>query len=136
MNESLNDFGLDPVNEPQPESSTVETFSSDPNLKEVKDSGWLPDYQSPSHRTHWQHSLGVTPRIVQIFFSPNPGGSPAYPVMWSWSTNMSGNPVTVSVNDEYVNLEIYGGNPLHGVWNPDTAWTRFSKGYWRIFVVA
>jgi hypothetical protein len=95
------------------------------------DSGWQPANNHSNNYATFDHDLGVIPSDLTIYFSVDQ--ETAYPLTWSWSSSSSGNPVTILANDQVVQLAIYAGSPLHGVWNPNTGWTYFTQGYFRVF---
>lgn len=94
--------------------------------------GWVADNNSSSHVAALRNPAGVSLlSSLTIYFSP--GGDPAivYPLQWSYSPGASGNPVTIEVTAANINLHIYSGEPLHGVWEARTStWRNFSSGYW------
>jgi hypothetical protein len=95
------------------------------------DSKWQPANNHSNSYSTFDHGLGVIPSELNIYFSVDK--ETAYPLTWSWSSASSGNPVTISVNDQVAKLAIFAGAPLHGVWNPNTGWTYFTQGYFRVF---
>lgn len=113
-------------------SAAATPFS--PETQADYDSGWVLDSNSSSHRTEFKHGLGYVPRRTSILFSPEPGGLRVWPLTWSWNSGNSGNPVSISMTDKYVFLEIWYRAPLHGVWEADAGWTSYTSGYWRVFL--
>ena len=104
-------------------------------LKPDYDSGWVADNRSRNHRTVFTHGLGVVPSRVTILFSPTAPHKTVYPLLWSWTEELSGNPVTVELSTTQLVLNIWSGGPLHGVWSGDTEqWTEYDSGYWRVLL--
>lgn len=93
-------------------------------------SPWTPDSNHSSHATVFRHELGVIPKSLMVMFSPDQ--QTAFPLLWSWSPGGSGNPVTISMDTATVTLQIFSGEPLHGVWNATTGWTTYGDGYWKV----
>jgi hypothetical protein len=92
---------------------------------------WKLDNNSTNHVTSWDHSRTFPVASVIVYFSP--GGTPAamFPVSWSWSIEVTGNPVTIELTEKKLNLHIYSGAPLHGSWNGfSSGWSIYSSGYW------
>lgn len=104
------------------------------NPRVCSESGWIYDDNRTSHTTIWRHDLGVTPRRISILFSPDPDQRRVIPLAWSWTIDSSGNPTSVEMGRRAVQLHIWNGAPLHGVWRPDTGWEKYSEGYWKIMV--
>ena len=98
------------------------------------ESGWLFDDNGTSHTTSWRHDLGAIPRRVEIHFSPDPADGTVYPLMWSMTSDSTGNPISIDMDRRFVRLHIYNGAPLHGVWTPQTQWKKYREGYWKIIV--
>jgi len=95
------------------------------------DSGWKDDSNSTNHATVFEHGLKVIPSQLMVYFSADK--DTVYPLTWSWSANNSGNPVTISMNDRTITLNIVGGFPLHGVWTAtNSTWTAYTNGCWRV----
>jgi hypothetical protein len=68
-----------------------------------------------------------------IYFSPGGDGSVVYPLNWTWTWQSSGNPVTVEVTQNKINLHIWAGTVLHGVFDASAvAWRYYNEGYWRV----
>jgi hypothetical protein len=97
-------------------------------------SPWTADSNGSSHITPFPHGLGVVPQSILILFSPDQ--ITTYPLQWSWNSDYSGNPVTVSMDATNVTLNIFAGAPLHGIWSPITGWTTFTNGYWKVIAKA
>jgi len=96
------------------------------------DSGWQLANNFSNHMVAIDHNLAAIPSQVTILFSPDK--QTVYPLNWSWGANSAGNPVTISMNDTSVDLAIFAGAALHGVWNPANAqWTMYTQGYFRVF---
>ncbi|QCP52583.1 hypothetical protein FAZ95_25840 [Trinickia violacea] len=99
------------------------------------DSGWQPADNQTNHNLLFAHKLGVTPSQISIFFSPDQETS--YPLLWPWSNNTSGNPVSIWADTKAVTMSVFNGCPLHGNWNGQTAsWTYWSSGFFRVFASA
>ncbi len=98
------------------------------------ESGWIYDDNSSDHTTVWRHDLGTTPRAISILFSPDPNQRRVMPKTWSWHDQNPGNPVSIEMGRRSVHLHIHKNGPLHGLWRPDTGWTHFREGYWKIIV--
>ncbi|WP_194467114.1 hypothetical protein [Bradyrhizobium sp. CCBAU 53340] len=96
------------------------------------DSGWVSADNKQDRTITIKHSLPSAPTEVTMWFSPSPNGEPEYLLNWSWSADLSGNPVTIAANRSSVTLNIYKGVPLHGVWDPLSGWHQFSAGYFRV----
>jgi hypothetical protein len=52
--------------------------------------------------------------------------------MGYFQSNLTGNPVTIRVDSEAIELEIWSGVPLYGVWDPDAGWTMYQEGYYKV----
>ena len=88
-----------------------------------------------SHETVFQHSLGIAPTDLTLWFTPTLVEGEAeqvHPVAWSWHYANSGNPVSIMLSNEEIKLTIWGGSPLHGFWTPAGGWQKFKTGYWRV----
>ena len=99
------------------------------------DSGWQSDNNLTSHDTVFQHSLGIPPSSLTIWFTPalvEGEAEEVYTATYSWHSAYSGNPVSIIVNSEEIKLSIWSGSPLHGFWTPTGGWRRYSTGYWRV----
>jgi hypothetical protein len=97
------------------------------------DSGWVADSNSANHVVSFAHNFGTPPRIHQIFFGPGADISVVYPLTWSWAAPSSANPVTIELTTQSINLNIYSGVPLHGVWDGSSAqWRYYANGFWRV----
>lgn len=94
------------------------------------DSGWQEANNHSNNAVTFAHGLGVIPSQTTIMFSADK--QTVYPLTWSWSSDSSGNPVTIWMNDNVVVLEIYKGVALHGAWDNVTGWTKWSQGYFRV----
>ena len=113
---------------------TAEDNVPDKNVFEAGapyDSKWVYDSNVNNHTVVLEHKLGVIPRRIMIFFSADK--ETVYPLMWPWYYTHSGNPVTISVDKNSINLNIFQGATLHGVWSPEEGWKSFKGGYWRAF---
>lgn len=97
-------------------------------------SPWTLDSNAQSHKTVFQHGLGVIPATVQVMFSADL--ETAYSVTWSWDSGYTGNPVCIGMDDQTVFLEVYSGAPLHGIWDSLGGWTTFQHGYWKVVASA
>lgn len=96
------------------------------------DSGWQLANNFSNHMIAFQHNLASIPSQLLIVFSPDK--QTTYPLNWSWGSSSSGNPVTISTTDSQINLAIFAGAPLHGVWDPTNGqWTKYTQGYYRVF---
>jgi hypothetical protein len=96
-------------------------------------SPWTSDSNQTDHATVFQHGLGVVPQSILVLFSPDQ--VTVYPIHWPWAANLSGNPVTISMNATTITLNIFSGNVLHGVWSPGS-WTTYAHGYWMVIAKA
>lgn len=104
------------------------------NPVNCSESGWIFDDNASDHTTVWRHDLGTTPRAISILFSPDPGQRRVMPLTWSWHDTNAGNPVNIEMGRRAVRLHIHRNAPLHGLWRPETGWTHFREGYWKIIV--
>lgn len=96
------------------------------------DSGWSYDVSSGNHFVSFEHNLGQIPSQIVIWFSPDK--ERVYPLIWSWTYQGSGNPVTISMDAQFIKLAIWAGATLHGAWDPGTSqWSLYKGGYWRVF---
>ena len=98
------------------------------------ESDWIYDDVSKNHTTVWRHNMGVTPRAISILFSPDPDKGRVFPLVWPWQWQQTGNPQTMEMGRRAVLLHILAGAPLHGVWRPESGWTQWREGYWKIIV--
>lgn len=100
--------------------------------------GWKADHIENNHVTSWSHGLGsANVAMITVYFSPGGDDAVVYPVVWSHEKLSSGNPVTIELTREHVNLHIWSGSPLHGAWNARAAdgrghWTTYATGYWNV----
>ncbi len=102
-------------------------------LSGCADSGWLPASSRTSNILTFNHGLGAPPLRVHVQFSPTAEGAIVYPVTANWSSDTTGNPVTIAVDRESVRLHIWDGAPLRGVFNPQSGgWVRHQAGFFRI----
>jgi hypothetical protein len=68
---------------------------------------------------------------LTVYFSPGGDDPAVFPVAWNWAVDVSGNPVTIELTAKKLNLHVYSGAPLHGVWNGFSAgWSIYNSGYW------
>lgn len=93
------------------------------------DSGWREANNHSSNKVAFDHNLGVIPSQITVLFSADK--ETVYPLTWSWLDTHSGNPVTISMDDKVISLEIYSGGPLHGVWTAKNDWDFHKQGYFR-----
>ena len=93
---------------------------------------WALDNNSTNHVTALPNTLGKTvPSAVTIYFSPGGDSSLAYPVEWNWGSASAGNPVTIEMTANRINLHIFSGAPLHGMWDAQSGqWRVYTTGYW------
>ncbi len=112
---------------------SIETMASEAVFQTTADydSGWQEANNHSSYEVSFDHGLGVVPSQVSIMFTSDK--ETVYPLMWSWEKGDSGNPVTVSMTDNVVKLQISDNSPLHGAWKAREGWTRWSQGYFRAF---
>ena len=94
--------------------------------------GWTPDNNSTNHVTALPNTLGKTvPSSMTVYFSPGGDSSLVYPVQWSWGSSSAGNPVTIEMTANRINLQVFSGAPLHGLWDAANGqWRYYSTGYW------
>lgn len=98
-------------------------------------SPWTADSNTTNHNLVFEHDLGTIPTSLCIQFSVDL--KTVYPLTWSWEANLSGNPVSVWMDDHSITLAIFSGATLHGWWSGQTgAWTQASSGYWRVIASA
>jgi hypothetical protein len=96
------------------------------------DSGWLAANNQTNNQVPFLHGLEAIPSSFAFLFSPDL--DTAYPLLWSWVAQYSGNPVTISMNSNVILFQISSNFPLHGAWDSSTgAWTTWSQGYFRVF---
>jgi hypothetical protein len=96
-------------------------------------SGWIKASNSQNTVLRFIHGLPAAPTSVAVWFSPDEKGAVSYPILGYWSSAQTGNPVTIRVDQEAVELHIFGGAPLHGVWDAKTEkWTMYADGYFRV----
>ncbi|WP_081472951.1 hypothetical protein [Burkholderia ambifaria] len=105
------------------------------------DSGWYPADNKINRNLLFTHGLGYAPTDISIVFSPDQ--ERLYPLIWSWSYQWSGNPVTILVTATAITLSIWDGSeeadgsplrPLHGAWDGQAgSWTFWKEGYFRVF---
>jgi hypothetical protein len=96
------------------------------------DSGWQTADNQINHNLLFAHKLGVTPSQISVFFSPDQETS--YPLLWSWSSASSGNPVSIWTDAKTITISLFSGAPLHGNWNGQTgSWTNWNSGFFRVF---
>lgn len=107
-----------------------------PGFKEL---GWKQATNSGNNTLIWPHSVRGTPSIVLIYFSPTGDASAVYPLTWSWLWSHSGNPVTIKVTTAQVEMHIWAGAPVHGVYDAQAAsgagqWSLYSSGWFNVVV--
>jgi hypothetical protein len=103
------------------------------NGSDCFDSNWVPTTNVPNHTLPIPHTLGKAPRFINIYFSPTGDSSNMMPVLWPWSATASGNPVSISVTDSQILLEICACAPLHGYWSANNGqWVTYSSGSFRV----
>lgn len=107
-----------------PDPCTVGTF----------DSGWFYDSNEVDHITTLRHDFGYLPKFINLWFSPTASDGEVYLKSWSWLASHSGNPVSITIDIETINLHIWNGAPLHGSWDPrrEEPWAKYNTGFWRV----
>jgi hypothetical protein len=106
-----------------------------PRQKKAGDfvSVWVKASNSQSTILRFLHGLPAAPTSVAVWFSPDEKGAVSYPILGFWGVGQTGNPVTIRVDQEAVELHIWQGAPLHGVWDAKTGqWTEYTDGYFRV----
>jgi hypothetical protein len=104
-----------------------------PDSSECFDSGWQPVSNSTSAAFIYRHRLGVTPRSITAWFSPTADGVRAFPLVWNFPRPEAGNPVTIEARPDAIIINIWGGAPIHGIYDgTKETWTTFNQGFYRI----
>ena len=86
------------------------------------DSGWQSDDAFTSHETVFQHSLGIPPTNLTLWFTPalvEGEAEEVHPVIWTWSPGYTGNPVSIIVNNDEIKLTIYARLGVKEAWVVD-----------------
>lgn len=113
--------------------ATAEVLTCGIAVKRCSTSAWVPASSGTSYVLRIPHGLGVVPSAVNILFSPNENGLPAYPIDIAWTPQTTGNPVTVAVTDAEVELHMFKTAHLRGVFDAKTeSWLTFPKGFIRV----
>jgi hypothetical protein len=100
--------------------------------KRCFDSGWMKADNSKNTTLRLPHGMGGTPARLQVWFSPNATGVPAYPTEFRWPSTDSGNPINISADDTDIRIAISANIYLRGIWDADTdRWTHYRSGYLR-----
>jgi len=97
------------------------------------DSGWIADTKLENHSLKIRHNLKKIPANISLWFTTDPKGNNAFPILWGWKVEHSGNPVTIEVTINDVMIHIWSGTYLHGVWSPKNEWQQFDSGFWRVY---
>ena len=104
-----------------------------PDSSDCFDSGWQPVSNSTSAAFIYRHRLGVTPRGITAWFSPTADGVRAFPLVWNFPRPEAGNPVTIEARPDAIIINIWGGAPIHGIYDgTNETWTTFNQGFYRI----
>lgn len=97
------------------------------------DSGWVAASNAKSNSLIMEHGLGRLPKSLTIWFSSTNSGNSAYPLLADWTPSDSGNPICIRADQRVVEICIYEGYPLRGVYNSKTTlWERNSTGFFRV----
>jgi hypothetical protein len=97
-------------------------------------SGWVQASNAQHNKLRFVHGLKEPVTRLAVWFSPDANGSVSYPILGFWDQGYTGNPVTIRVDSEAIELEIYSGAPLHGAWDVASGWTTYKEGYYRVIV--
>jgi hypothetical protein len=104
-----------------------------PDSSDCFDSGWQPVSNSTSAAFIYRHRLGVTPRGITAWFSPTADGVRAFALVWNFPRPEAGNPVTIEARPDAIIINIWGGAPIHGIYDgTNETWTTFNQGFYRI----
>jgi len=102
------------------------------NSSDLFDSGWVASPEKTSTLA-LQHKIGVTPELVQAWFSPTGSFGTSYPAIHG-AVQYYTNPVYIRMNSNDIMLDIllHPNKVIFSAFTP-TGWQQYSSGFWRIF---
>ena len=107
------------------------------------DSGWYADNTTSGHTTTLTHNLGVVPRRIEIFFSPdNPPSNWVYPVsVYGMSVNKAVNagygyrtPSGVRMSTSQVAYNTYTDTWLYCFYDQNVGWSTWASGFYKVLL--
>jgi hypothetical protein len=70
---------------------------------------------------------------MSVWFSPTNQGTPAFPLIWKFQRNETGNPVSIEALPDVIYVHVWNGVPIFGSYDARTdRWTTYTEGFYRV----